>query len=282
VKVVISGDGGDEAFGGYARYAHDLAEAGLRGSLPEWFRKRALAPLAAAWPKADWLPRSLRAKTRLTNLALDADAAYANTLMLCRNPLRRQLLARQVVARLDGHDPAWVIRQEYRESGGREALGGMIAADTAIVLPDDFLVKVDRASMAHGLEVRPPLLDHELLELTGRMPSDLKVRGGQTKWLLRECARGILPPEILDRPKQGFEIPLDLWLRGPLRPMFEDVVLAAHSRIGDLLDRRQVESLVRSHRAGVGRHGPILWAILILACWSERYLRGADGLRQAA
>jgi asparagine synthase (glutamine-hydrolysing) len=192
------------------------------------------------------------------------------------------LLARQVVARLDGHDPAWVIRQEYRESGGREALGGMIAADTAIVLPDDFLVKVDRASMAHGLEVRPPLLDHELLELTGRMPSDLKVRGGQTKWLLRECARGILPPEILDRPKQGFEIPLDLWLRGPLRPMFEDVVLAAHSRIGDLLDRRQVESLVRSHRAGVGRHGPILWAILILACWSERYLRGADGLRQAA
>ena len=91
--MVLSGDGGDEAFGGYARYAHDLKEAALRRWLPAWFRRAVLGPLARVWPKADWLPRPLRAKTLLTNLSLDAGPAYANTLSLCRPPLRRRLLA---------------------------------------------------------------------------------------------------------------------------------------------------------------------------------------------
>lgn len=276
VKVVISGDGGDEAFGGYARYAHDLAEARLRGRIPHWFRHGALGPLAAIWPKADWLPRPLRAKTRLTNLALDPEFAYANTMMLCRDPLRRKLLASRLAAEVDGHDPSWLIRREYRDASRGDALGGMIGADTAVILPDDFLVKVDRSSMAHGLEVRPPLLDHELVELTARMPSDLKVRRGQTKWLLRACFRGELPDSILDRPKQGFEVPLDLWLRGPLRDMFEDVVLGADSTVADLLDIRVVRALARAHCQGIGRHGPILWSVLMLARWSERYLRPAE------
>ena len=102
----------------------------------------------------------------------------------------------------------------------------MIAADVATLLPDDFLVKVDRASMACGLEVRPPLLDHELLELAARIPSRCKVRDGETKWIFKQAFRGRrLPAAILGRPKQGFDIPVDAWLRGPLRPMFESAVL---------------------------------------------------------
>ena len=214
VKVVLSGDGGDEAFGGYARYAHDLKEAAVRRRLPGWLRRGALGPLGRAWPKADWMPRPLRWKTALANLALDPPEAYANTMTQCRLPLRRRLIAGALAGRLDGHDPGRIVREAYGLGRGGDPLAGMIAADVATVLPDDFLVKVDRASMACGLEVRPPLLDHELMELAARIPSRWKVHQGRTKWILQQVARRHLPDEILDRPKQGFEIPIDAWLRG--------------------------------------------------------------------
>jgi asparagine synthase (glutamine-hydrolysing) len=272
VKVVLSGDGGDEAFGGYARYVHDLREAAVRRRLPGWFRRGVLGPLARRWPKADWLPRVLRAKTALTNLSLDDAGAYANTLALCRPPLRRGLLAPDLAAGLNGHRPEDIVRDGFAAAPLGDALAGMIAADVAVVLPDDFLVKVDRASMAHGLEVRPPFLDHELMELAARVPSRWKVRGGQTKWLLKETYRGRLPDDVLWRKKHGFEIPVDAWLRGPLCPMFEDAVLARRARVAGLVNQAAVRQLFQAHRAGTGRHGPVLWSVLVLARWAERYL----------
>lgn len=272
VKVVISGDGGDEAFGGYARYAHDLKEAAVRRYLPAWFRRAALAPLARVWPKADWLPRPLRAKTALANLALDAGPAYANTLTLCRQPLRRRLMAGNLAAGLNGHAPEQLVGDAYGTAPAGDALAAMIAADTAVVLPDDFLVKVDRASMAHGLEVRPPLVDHELLELAARIPSRWKVHRGQTKWILKQAARTELPGSILERKKQGFEIPIDQWLRGPLRPMVEAAVLDPRARIADLIDQDLARRIYQSHLAGTGRQGNTLWALLVLARWAQRYL----------
>ncbi|MCI0463979.1 MAG: asparagine synthase (glutamine-hydrolyzing) [Gemmataceae bacterium] len=270
VKVVLSGDGGDEAFGGYARYAHDLKEAAMRRCLPRWFRRLALGPLARVWPKADWLPRPLRAKTLLTNLSLEAGAAYANTLTQCRLPLRRRLLAPDL--KLNGHQPGALIQAAHAEAPVGDALGGMLTADVATILPDDFLVKVDRASMAHGLEVRPPLLDHELLELAARIPSRWKVHGGQTKWILKQSWAGQLPPEILSRPKHGFEIPIDAWLRGPLRPLFEETVLHSQARVGSLVNQATARKLFSAHCSGVGRHGNVLWSLLVLARWAERYL----------
>jgi asparagine synthase (glutamine-hydrolysing) len=272
VKVVLSGDGGDEAFGGYARYAHDLKEAALRRCLPAWFRRLALGPLGRIWPKADWLPRPLRAKTLLTNLSLDDGSAYANTLSICRPPLRRRLLARDLAASLNGHQPEEVIRAGHAVAPSDDPLGGMIAADVATLLPDDFLVKVDRASMAHGLEVRPPLLDHELLELAARVPSRWKVHNGQTKWVFKQAFRGNLPAAAVDRPKHGFEMPIDVWLRGPLRERFEASVLQPGTRVADLIDTAIVRRLYRSHLRGIGRHGGTLWALLVLARWAERYL----------
>jgi asparagine synthase (glutamine-hydrolysing) len=272
VKVALSGDGGDEAFGGYARYAHDLQEAALRRSLPGWFRRLALGPLARIWPKADWLPRPLRAKTRLTNLSLDEADAYANTLSTCRMPLRRRLLSADVRAALNGRRPEEIVRAAHAEGPAGDALSGMIAADVATLLPDDFLVKVDRASMAHGLEVRPPLLDHELLELAAKMPSEWKVRNGETKWVLKQAYRPVLPPAILDRPKQGFEMPIDAWLRGPLREMVETAVLEPRARVADLVDQPTARKLYRAHLRGTGRHGGVLWSLLVLARWAERYL----------
>jgi asparagine synthase (glutamine-hydrolysing) len=272
VKVVLSGDGGDEAFGGYARYAHDLKEAALRRWLPSWFRRAALGPLARRWPKADWLPRLLRAKTLLTNLSLDPGAAYANTLTVCRQPLRQRLLAGGLVQRLNGHRPEDCMLEAHAGAPPEDALGGMIATDVAVVLPDDFLVKVDRASMAHGLEVRPPLLDHELLELAARIPSAWKVHGGKTKWVFKEAYRGRVPATVLDRPKHGFEIPIDTWLRGPLRPMFEAAVFDPLARVRDIVDRSAARKIYQDHLSGRASHGNVLWSLLVLARWTECYM----------
>ncbi len=277
VKVVLSGDGGDEAFGGYARYAHDLKEAAVRRWLPAWFRRLALGPLAGIWPKTDWLPRPLRAKTVLTNLSLDAGSAYANTLSLCRRPLRRQLLAPDLAAELNGHEPERIIRENHAAAPPGDSLAGMVAADVATVLPDDFLVKVDRASMAHGLEVRPPLLDHELLELAARIPSRWKIRAGETKWILRQAYRQRLPASLVSRRKHGFDIPIDAWLRGPLREMFEAAVLRPQTAISNLVHQATARKLYRAHLSGTGWHGGVLWTLLVLARWAEHYLGSSRG-----
>jgi asparagine synthase (glutamine-hydrolysing) len=271
VKVVLSGDGGDEAFGGYARYAHDLKEASLRRWLPRWLRCGVLGRLSRVWPKADWLPRPLRLKTALTNLSLEASAAYANTLTLCRQPLRRRLLSSDVRSELNGHDPGAIVTAAHAATGGSDPLNGMLGADVATLLPDDFLVKVDRASMACGLEVRPPLLDHELLEMAARIPAKWKVNRGETKWIFKKAVEPMLPADTIWRKKQGFELPVDAWLRGPLRPMFESAVLASGGKLTALVDKGQAASLYNRHLAGVGTHGPVLWSLLVLARWAERY-----------
>ncbi|MCA9047608.1 MAG: asparagine synthase (glutamine-hydrolyzing), partial [Planctomycetaceae bacterium] len=216
VKVVLSGDGGDEAFGGYHRYAHDVKEARLRGMIPPCIRRSVLRQAARIWPQTDFLPRVLRAKSTLTNLASDPAAAYANTMSLCRQPLRRQLLSGDVRKMLNGYRPEAAVEGAFPQSG--DALKQMTECDVNFVLPDDFLTKVDRAGMSVGLEVRPPLVDHEFLELAAGIPSRWKIRDGQSKWIFRQLVEKRLPDGILNRPKQGFEIPVDQWLKTSLRP----------------------------------------------------------------
>jgi asparagine synthase (glutamine-hydrolysing) len=271
VKVALSGDGGDEAFGGYPRYAEDLKETAIRRALPAWFRHGPLAALAGVWPKADWLPRPLRAKTLLTNLSLEAGDAYANSLALCRMPLRRQLLCPDVRREIEGHRPDAAVHDAHATAPADDPIAGMIAADTLVRLPDDYLVKVDRASMAYGLESRPPLLDHEVLELAAGMPSTLKVREGETKWVLKQAFADDLPTGITTRAKHGFEIPVDIWLRGPLREMVESTVLPAGGLLAGLVNPDAARALFRRHLAGTGRHGATLWSLLVLARWMDRY-----------
>lgn len=273
VKVVISGDGGDEAFGGYRRYAHDLKEAAVRAHLPVWLRQHVLANMASCWPKLEWLPRILRAKTTLTNLALPAADAYANTVAFTRQAGRKRLLAADVVAQLTGRFAEDRVSREYSRAAIDDPLAGMISADVGVLLPDDFLTKVDRASMSCGLEVRPPLVDHELLELTARIPSNFKVYRGTTKWIFKEIYRQQLPPGVTSRRKQGFEIPVDQWLAGPLRDLFESTVLHGHNPVADLIDTREVRRLHNSHCAGAERNGAVLWSVLILSSWAQQYLR---------
>lgn len=272
VKVVLSGDGGDEAFGGYTRYGHDLREAALRAWIPRWARRLVLGLLARCCPKADWLPRVLRAKTRLTNLSLDPAEAYANTLAICRHAMRRRLLHADVVRELNGSFADRIVAELYATAPTRDPLAGMIAADVGMLLPDDFLTKIDRASMAYGLEVRPPLVDHELVELAARIPSCWKVHKGETKWILKQLFQDRLPAQTVWRAKHGFEVPIDDWLRGPLRDMFESTALAAGNPASSLINQSVARKLLRAHRARLGQHGPVLWALLVLSRWAEKNL----------
>ncbi|MEZ6060834.1 MAG: asparagine synthase (glutamine-hydrolyzing) [Planctomycetaceae bacterium] len=270
VKVVLSGDGGDEAFGGYARYGHDLQEAAIRNALPRWFRQSVLSAFAAVWPKADWLPRPLRLQTLLQNLSAEPAVAYANTLSACRKSLRSQLLNSEFAGIVAGHRPEDAVAAAFRQ-GHRDALSGMLAADTAILLPDDFLLKVDRASMAFGLEVRPPLIDYQLLELAASMPSRLKVRNGSKKWIVKELFESRLPPKLAHRRKQGFELPIDEWLRGPLKDQVHQVVLNPRAPISEFINTQTAAALYRRHCRKTGRFGQVLWSLLVLGRWLDRY-----------
>ncbi len=278
VKVVLSGDGGDELFGGYARYAHDLKEAAIRDGLPAIVRSLVLKPLAAVWPKADWLPRSLRLKTLLQNLSSSPAEAYANTVSTCRREVRRSLLSRDFAASLNGYQPEHSIIEAFT-SGHRDSLSGMLAADTNVLLPDDFLTKVDRASMGFGLEVRPPLIDRKLMELAASMPSEFKIRNGSMKWILKELFAARLPDNLVHRPKQGFELPIDQWLRGPLREQVRTHVLNPDGAIAQFISIAAARRLFESHCRGTGRHGQLLWSLLVLARWLDAWSR-PDGKTQ--
>ena len=261
VKVVISGDGGDEAFGGYGRYFHDLREAKIRRRLPAWSRRRLLSPLARVWPRADWLPKGLRLKSGLTNLSRDNDRAYANTMSITDQAQRQRLFP---ASGINGDSAERFVTDAY--PAGEDDLRSMTGCDIALVLPDDFLVKVDRASMAVGLEVRPPMVDHEFLEMAASIPSEFKIREGQSKWIFKQAVRDRLPTEILNRKKQGFEIPVDAWMRGPLRePLAE--TLDVNGPLAGLLDTQELARLLESHRRGTGRHGQLLWALMVLGEW---------------
>lgn len=271
VKVVLSGDGGDEAFGGYRRYGHDLQEAAIRDLLPGWLRQSIIRPLSGIWPKADWLPRPLRLKTVLQNLSSDPATAYANTISLCRTEVRKQLMNPAFANSVAGHRPEAFVESGFR-SGNRDALSGMLAADTAFLLPDDFLAKVDRASMAYGLEVRTPFIDVRLMELAAGMPSDLKIRNGCRKWILKELFAPRLPAKLAHRSKQGFELPVDTWLRGPLREQVEHVVLRADAPISEYIDTSVASRLFHAHCRRTGQYDEILWSLLVLGRWLDKYV----------
>ena len=272
VKVVLSGDGGDELFGGYSRYGHDLKEAALRDGIPAIVRSLVLKPLAAVWPKADWLPRPLRLKTLLQNLSSSPAEAYANTVSTCRRELRRKLLCRDFAASLNQYQPELSIIDAF-ESGHRDALSGMLSADTNVLLPDDFLTKVDRASMGFGLEVRPPLVDWKLMELAASMPSEFKIRNGSKKWILKELFAARLPDNLVHRRKQGFELPIDQWLRGQLREQVRTHVLNPEAAIAQFISVPIARRLFESHCRGIGHHGQLLWSLLVLARWLDAWSR---------
>ncbi|MDX1402319.1 MAG: amidotransferase 1, exosortase A system-associated [Kiloniellales bacterium] len=270
IKVALSGDGGDELFAGYRRYPWHSREERLRRLAPGPLRRSLFGSLARLYPKADWAPRMLRAKTAFHELSLGSLEGYLSNLAFCSEGVRQTLFSKALQKNNLGYDPIEVISRHAGESGTEHPLLQAQYIDLKTYLPGDILVKVDRSAMANSLEVRVPLLDHEFVEWVCRLPADLKLRGRQSKWLFKRALAGQLPQEIIDRPKQGFSIPLAAWLRGPLRADLEAALQQESLWDCGLFDQEGLRKLFTEHMRATGDHSAALWGIIVFSNFLKR------------
>ena len=264
VTVALSGDGADEAMAGYRRYRFQAAEERVRGLLPPDLRRRVFGTLGRVYPKADWAPRPLRAKTTLLALADDGAEAYARSVGVTAPALRQALFSDAATAALGGHRAEDRYVAAMRDAPARDAIDRAQYADMKIWLPGDILTKSDRTSMAVGLEAREPLLDHRLVEFAATLPQAIRLRRGEGKWLMKKSLERYLPRDILYRPKMGFVTPVSAWFRGSLAG--EAAGLARSRVLGDTgwFDMREVARLAEAHRSGREEHGRTLWQFVML------------------
>ena len=264
VTVALSGDGADEAFAGYRRHLFQRGEDRLRGLLPSALRRPVFGALGAVWPKADWAPRPLRAKSTLLSLAASSEEGYARSLSVIPPELRDTLYSDDFRRLRGDYRAEQPLVDLMRKAPARSGLDRAQYADLKFWLPGDILTKVDRASMATSLEAREPLLDHRLIEFAAALPEGLRTRGRQGKWLLKRAMGRYLPDDILYRPKQGFVTPIGQWFRGALAGEARAIAdSAALARTG-WFDTGRIAALADAHIAGRGDHGRLLWQLLML------------------
>jgi len=264
VTVALSGDGADEAFAGYRRHLFQHGEDRLRAFLPSALRGPVFGALGAVYPKADWAPRPLRAKTTLLSLAGDSAAGYARAIGVTPAE-QRDLLYSSEFKRLRGdYRGESLVLDCMRNAPARSGLDRAQYADLKVWLPGDILTKVDRTSMAVSLEAREPLLDHRLIEFAATLPEAVRLRGGQGKWLMKRTMRRYLPDDVLYRPKQGFVTPIAQWFRGPLADAAAAIGSSAALARTGWFDAGRVAALAQAHRVGTSDNSRVLWQLLML------------------
>jgi asparagine synthase (glutamine-hydrolysing) len=271
VTVALSGDGGDENFGGYRRYRLHMAEEKLRAGLPLSVRRPVFGLLGRVYPKADWAPRVFRAKSTLQALARNSVEAYFHSMSIVRDDMRQDLFSNALKAELGGYNAAEVFRRHAAKASTDDPLALVQYLDLKTYLVGDINTKVDRASMAHALEVREPLMDHPLVEWLASLPSRLKVRGQEGKWLLKKAMEPHLPHEIMYRPKMGFAVPLARWFRGPLRERVREAVLGGTLAESGYFNDATLRRMLSDHDSGLRDYSHPLWTVLMF----EAFLRTA-------
>lgn len=264
VTVVLSGDGGDELFGGYDRYlAHPRVSAFDRLGVPG-LRKAA----AIVWPR---LPHGTRGKNFLRHVSRDAGGRYLDSIAFFQADERRALFTADLAATLSGGAEATLARH-FERFAALPHESRMMRFDFETYLPEDVLTKVDRMSMAHSIESRVPLLDNHVIDFAASLPSRFKIHNGRRKHVLKEALRPLLPPGILQRRKQGFGIPLGTWFRGGLTDLFNDVLESPRARQRGYFEPAFVSRLLREHLAGRRDHTLRLWQLLVFEVWHREYL----------
>jgi len=275
VTVALSGDGGDESFGGYRRYRMHAMEERMRSSLPLALRRPLFGLLGRVYPKADWAPRVLRAKTTFEGMARTSVQAYFHSVSILRGPMREQLFSPALRRELAGYDAQQVFDFHARRAGTDDPLALIQYLDLKTYLVGDINTKVDRASMAHSLEVREPLMDHKLIEWLATLPTQLKIRGQEGKFLLKKAMEPMLPADVLYRPKMGFSVPLARWFRGPLKQRVREAVLGERLASTGWFNGKYLQHLVDAHQSGASDYSSPLWTLLMF----EAFLRNVvDGV----
>lgn len=258
-KVALSGDGADELFGSYL--AHRLAQplhylegrgGHLEGAIPEQ-----LAPFTE------------RTEYLLEQLSLGDEVKRRASLLLWNDADKRALLTPTMLERSAEASSEELLRVVYAKAGTDDPLNRALYCDFTTLLPDQVLAFVDRLSMAHSVEVRPPFLDHTLVEFVLRLPGKFKIRHGKVKHLLKESLRGLLPDALIDRPKEGFVLPTDVWLLKQLRPMADNVLTAERLALHGLIVPGTVRRLLDEHFSGAKNHGPRIWNLIMFQRWWE-------------
>lgn len=276
VTVALSGDGGDEALGGYRRYRMHLMEERMRAALPQSLRGPVFGLLGKLYPKADWAPRMFRAKTTFEGLARSSVEAYFHTVSILRGPMREALFSKRFKTELAGYNAQQVLSRHASQAGTDDPLALIQYLDLKTYLVGDINTKVDRASMAHSLEVREPLMDHELVEWLATLPSSLKIRGQEGKYLFKKSMEPHLPQDVLYRPKMGFSVPLARWFRGPLKQRVRDAVLGERLLATGWFNPAYLRHLVEAHQSGARDYSAPLWTLLMFEAFLRQVVDGND------
>jgi asparagine synthase (glutamine-hydrolysing) len=262
VKVVLSGDGGDELFAGYDKYVVEGRERRF-DRIPSAFRK-------AAGLAGSVMPDGMRGRQFLRHLALDGPRRYLDAQTLLKADQMRRLFRRDAFEHLSQHDP-WTASMPLLQHGGGDWLAAAQYRDLHTYLPLDILTKVDRMTMAHSLEARPPLLDHKLVEFAATVPARFRLRDGTTKYLFKQAMRTVLPNHIIDRQKHGFAVPLARWFRGDLAGFARDLLLSPTCRQRGIFDDRYIARMFLQNDQGRDLDLQ-LWTMLSFELWCRRFL----------
>jgi asparagine synthase (glutamine-hydrolysing) len=272
VTVALSGDGGDENLAGYRRYRWHMYEQKMRSILPLSLRRPLFGTLGRLYPKADWAPKVFRAKSTFEALARDDVEGYFHSVSILGDSIRAKLFSSDFRHELQGHRAVDVFR-EHARNAPEHPLSRVQYLDMKTYLVGDILTKVDRASMAHGLEVRVPILDHKLVEWMAGLPPALKLRGKEGKYLFKKSLESRLPEEILYRPKMGFAVPLAGWFRGPLRERVRKSLLGSTMLESGIFDGNFLRQIVDQHQSGRRNFSDPIWTLLMF----EAFLRKQQG-----
>jgi asparagine synthase (glutamine-hydrolysing) len=265
VTVVLSGDGGDELFGGYDRYVPHPRVASFDRFAPGVGR----AVAAVTWRV---LPHGMRGKNFLRHVARDPNGRYLESIGFFQADEKGALFTPDVRRALNGWDAERALGGRFARFAGLPAHSRMMKFDFETYLPEDVLTKVDRMSMAHSIESRVPLLDNEVIDFAATLPASLKIHDGRRKHVLKEAARSLLPDGILDRKKQGFGVPLGVWFRGGLTDIFSDVLGSPRARQRGYFEPAFVTRIVQEHLSGRRDHTLRLWQLLVFELWHRHYL----------